>query len=127
MTLLRDQKRVPGTAHVEAPLERDTDRDCDLSNAAVSIFGIVGLAVVALTGTWLYTRGTAPQTLGFEPHAATESMAVAADAPMLQLSPEGEGHNPASFTLLDDATGTREVVDVSPRPGATPGNPVLTR
>ncbi|MDR6952437.1 hypothetical protein J2X65_001792 [Ancylobacter sp. 3268] len=114
---------------VEEPLGRDLGRDSDLNRAAVAIFGLAGLAIVAVASAWLMLRGEAPSTApagdpllgGSFEH---ENAAVAADAPMLRpASPIDDGPGPGAFTLMDAATGLREVVEVLPPGGA----PVVAR
>ncbi|MBS7543710.1 hypothetical protein [Ancylobacter oerskovii] len=108
---------------VEEPLGRDLGRDSDLNRAAVTIFGLAGLGILAVTSAWLMLRGEAPATVrvdgpllsgGIEPGNA------AGDMPTLRQSwPADDGPGPGAFTLMDAATGLREVVEVLP-PGGAP-------
>ncbi|MCB4767190.1 hypothetical protein LGR54_01095 [Ancylobacter sp. Lp-2] len=107
-------------AEAEEPLGRDVGRDSDLNRVAVAIFGLAGLAIIAVAAAWLMLRGETPVAVrsneplfgdSFEPGNAP----MAADAPILrQGSPTDDGPTPGAFTLMDAATGLREVVEVLP-------------
>lgn len=112
-------------AEGEQPLGRDIGRDSELNRAAVAIFGLAGLAIVAVASAWLILRGDTPGVaradgplLGGSFEAGTAP--VAADAPMLRPGSQTDnGPGPGAFTLMDAATGLREVVEVLPPGDAT--------
>ncbi|QIB34095.1 hypothetical protein [Ancylobacter pratisalsi] len=105
-----------------SPLDRDADRDGDLSKAAVGIFGMAGLAIVAVGLVWIMARPGAVETVSLERLFKHDSAPVSADAAMLRsgFDPDADADAvPGGFTFLDGATGQREVVGVAPRPETT--------
>ena len=86
----------------EAPLGRDAGRDSAHNRAAVVIFGISGVAVVAVALSCYALRGSEPEW----PTAIrlTQPLGVALDS-------EGAVQK---FTIFDAATGISETVTVLP-------------
>jgi len=98
----------------DAPLGRDAGRDNALYCAAVTIFAVVGFAIVAVAGLWLSSRER-PMAQGHDIFGDANA-AVSADTPMLRpgfTGDDGDLHA-GSFTFLDGATGLREIVEVTP-------------
>lgn len=114
---------TPRAPHEPAsPLDRDADRDGDLSKAAVGIFGMAGLAIVAVASVWLMARPGTGETVDLERLFKHDSAPVSADAPMLRSGFDADSDSDADaggFTFLDGATGLREVVGAAPRPVAS--------
>lgn len=106
---------IPLTTEMDAPLGRDAGCDNARFWAAVAIFGLTGVAVVAVAGAWLALRERPQAPL--QDLFAHENGAVFVDMPMLRPridDGEEDGPGRGSFTFLDGTTGLREVVEVAP-------------
>ena len=101
-------------APADAPLGRDAGRDNAHYCAAVTLFAVVGIAIIAVAGLWLTLRER-PVLQVFDAFEDINS-AVTADMPVLRQGFAGDdvdGHS-GSFTFLDGSTGQREIVEMAP-------------
>ncbi|MDQ0511331.1 hypothetical protein [Ancylobacter amanitiformis] len=131
MSSIEPLQMMPLMNETDAPLGRDTGQDNACFWAAVAMFSLTGVAVIAVAGVWLALRER-PETQVrnlFE----RENTAVVVDMPTLRPhydDGDDEGPGPGSFTFLDEANGVHELVEVVPpaRLGAAAsGTPTFAR
>lgn len=109
---------------LDAPLGLDRDgQDRAHNRAAIAVFGVAGLAIVATGLAWFGLRQTpVPQALIELPAPAAATVAL--DAPVLRPELREEAMavsaDPGrSITIIDGKTGKRETILVGPDPTET--------
>ncbi|MGA0563890.1 hypothetical protein ACO2RV_15700 [Ancylobacter sp. VNQ12] len=117
-------------AAADAPLGRDAGRDNAHYCAAVTIFAVVGIAIVGVAGLWLTLRER-PAAQAFNVFEDINA-AVSADMPVLRPGFAGDDVDAGvgSFTFLDGSTGQREIVEMAPpvrSASSASENPVVAR